>query len=367
MIDSEVNPEEADSGAVKNQDSTSRNTIANIKNKNYYMKNIPLTAEAMEKSNQRIMEAYYNAGGIYKEQLSNNAKSIETFEELIQRYPHNKYELSVYYQLYRIYLATNNTEKAEYYKNIILKDFPDTEYAHIIKNPNYNKETTARKDVIEQFYDETYTAYSDARYEEVIRKCDYADSVYYKNFLMPKFDFIKALSIGRTQDVNAFEKALSHVVVTYPNDTLKTKAEEILVFIKKQKNEEPTPRDSSMAKYMYDINVNHYWMMIVKNKTGDINKFKIALSDLNAKYFSLSEMTINSTFLDTAHQIIMVKPFPSKDKAMEYYSLINGDKNNFQSLQENSYTDFVITEENYTLLLKKKDASEYEAFFKKNY
>ena len=133
----------------------SKTKTKNKKDKNYYLKNIPTSPDALAKSNIKIVEAYYNVGSIYKEQLLNNQKSVEAFEELLQRYPENKYKLTSYYQLYRIYLSMSNQPKSDYYKNILLKDYPDSDYATIIRNPSYAADIAASKSQVEKFYTET--------------------------------------------------------------------------------------------------------------------------------------------------------------------------------------------------------------------
>ena len=60
--------------------------------------------------------------------------------------------------------------------------------------------------------------------------------------------------------------------------------------------------------------------MIVDNKEGDINKFKIALSDLNNMFYGTSDLVINNIFLDSDKQLISVKKFTGKDKGMDFFS-----------------------------------------------
>ncbi|MFM2136539.1 MAG: hypothetical protein RL021_1939, partial [Bacteroidota bacterium] len=66
------------------------------------LKNVPMTVEALEKSTTKIVDAYYNAAMLYREQLSDVPSSIRMFEELLARYPGNKFEVQSYYQLYRM-------------------------------------------------------------------------------------------------------------------------------------------------------------------------------------------------------------------------------------------------------------------------
>ena len=53
--------------------------------------------------------------------------------------------------MYRIYAQIGNAQKSEYYKNIILTKHGDTEYAEIIRNPNYAAERASKKSNLEIF------------------------------------------------------------------------------------------------------------------------------------------------------------------------------------------------------------------------
>lgn len=357
------------------------NGTKNKKDKNYYLKSIPLTADALAKSNTKIINAYYNIGSIYKEQLLNNAKSVETFEELLKRYPDNKFKLASYYQLYRTYLTMNNLTKSDYYKNILLKDYPDSEYAKIIQNPGYAKIAMASKSQVENFYAETYQLYAEGKYSAALARCQTADTMYAKNYLMPQFDFVKALCIGRLQDINAFERALTQVVIKYPKEPVKEKAQEMLDLIRKQKNPEIPVADTAkstttaiikdttlaLPKFVFKAEGEYYWLVIVENGKGDINKFKTKLSDINEESFGTEELAISSVFLDIAHQMVSVKSFDGKAQAMNYYDFFKDNKEAFSDLITGTYQAFIISAENYTVFYKDKNIEEYQKFFSENF
>lgn len=347
----------------------------NKKDRAYYLKSIPLTKEALVKSNGRIVDAYYNVGSIYKEQLDNNTKSVQTFEELLKRFPENKYKLSTYYQLYRTFLSMNNNEKAEYYKNILIRDYPDSEYAMIIKNPESAKDVAASKNLVEKFYAETYGLYSDGKYLEALANCRKADTLYSKSYLRPQFAFIKALCIGRTQDIDSFEKALTQITIKYPKAPVKDKALEMLEMIKKQKSgvtpaglETDSTSNVKPPKFMFSENSQYYWITIVQNGKGDLNKFKTKLSNLNAESFSTDGVQISNVFLDTDHQLVTVKIFDGKEKAMNYYNFMKDpSRHAFDDLEAGTFTSFIISAENYTTFYKEKNIEEYQDFFSKNF
>jgi tetratricopeptide (TPR) repeat protein len=338
------------------------------KDVNYYLKSIPLTDDAVAKSNIKIVEAFYNVGSIYKEQLLNNSKSIEAFEELLKRFPENKYKLSAYYQLYRTYLSTNNKSKSDYYKNILLNDYPDTEYAMIIKNPDIGKEMLATKSQVEKFYTETYQLYSEGKYSDALSNCKRADSIYSKSKLMPQFTFLKALCVGKTQSVNEFEKALTQVTIKYPKEPVKDKAQEILDAINKQKN--PAAADSTAkekSKFIFKEDGEYYCIVIVENGKGDIDKFKTMLSNFNSDAFGIANLAISNIFLDRSYQLVTIKAFDGKAKAMDYYNMINTENAIFGDLEKGTYKYFVISAENYVTFYKDKNVNDYEQFFNANY
>lgn len=95
-----------------------------------------------------------------KRLLGQPKPAADDMEEMMKRYPNNKYELPAYYNLYRCYLALFDEPKAEYYKKIILNDYGDSEYARIITNPNYFKDAQRKTAIMQVFYENTYKAFS---------------------------------------------------------------------------------------------------------------------------------------------------------------------------------------------------------------
>ena len=341
--------------------------IKNKKERAYYLKSVPLTDDALAKSNQKIADAYYNVGSIYKEQLLNNEKSVGAFETLIKRYPENKYKLSSYYQLYRTYLLMNNQPKSDKYKNLLLTEYPESEYAKIISNPDYAKEANANRNQVANFYSATYQLYSEAKYLEALANCKKAEIEYTKNYLMPQFSYLKALCIGRTETIDAFERALIQVTVKYPKEPVKDKAQEMLDAIAKQKNPGATTSVATdtvkKEKFKFTEDGEYYWVTIVTNGKGDVNQFKTSLSNLNTESFSLMNLSISSVFLDLNHQLVSVKTFEGKAKAMDYYKFMKEQPALFGALTKGEFTSFVISNENYATFYKDKNVEEYNTFF----
>ena len=347
--------------------------VSNKKSREFYLQDIPLSDDAMKRSNDKVIDAYYNLGAIYKEQLFNNPKSAESFEEMMNRYPENKYKLQAYYQLYRLYLTMGNQEKAEYYANIFRTKYPDTEYNKIISNPGYNQSKEANLSLAEKMYTEAYQAYLDSNYSDVIRRCEIADTALGKNPLLSKFDLLHALAIGRVQGIDAFESSLTRIVIKYPKDAVKDKAQEYLDLIKRQKSGKSLSdnrKDSLLnnaAQYLYNKDAEYYWVFVYEGPI-DINKVKIDLSNINSEFYSIDNLVIENILLNPSTQMITVKSFTGREKAMIYYNLIAKDKKAiFSKLDEPRLKTFIISAENFPVFYKAKNIGEYLAFFQGNF
>ncbi|MFN8714569.1 MAG: tetratricopeptide repeat protein [Bacteroidota bacterium] len=337
--------------------------------RDFYLKPLPLKPEDLKKSDEKIAEALYNLGSIYKEQLRNNTRATEAFESLCARYPDHKYALPSHFQLYRLYQSMNNTAKSDEHKNYILNKHPQSEYAELIRNPNFEVSKLAQKEKVNKYYEDTYLMYTGGNYTAAISRCEYADTAFgRKNEHAAQFAYIRAVSIGKTQGTPAMEKALTNLVASYPKDPVKDQAQALLDAIRRQRGDVVAADTAKAApEYTVDANAEHNYMVIVNRGKGNINNFKIAISDFNSQNFASNNYTISSIVLDNQREVILVKGFKNKTEAMSYFSLLKSRLDLFSELTPGSYQVFTISKDNYTLFYRSKVTQFYKDFFDKNY
>ncbi len=343
-------------------------------NREYYLKDIPFTQEALDKSDKSIAEAYYNLGLIYAEGLNDAPKSIEAYETLLDRFPNNPNKLKVYYLLYRLYLDIENSEKSDYYKNIIINDFPDSDYAMIILDPDYYKNMQASESELTTLYHKTYSAFKVGRYYKVISNSDMAVNLYGDTAsLIPKFLYLKALSIGKVDVVDSLAVALKFIVTNYPNSEVKPLAQNLLDYISKDRPDLATgvsqvQQDTVFqSPYTYDPNGIHLYLLVVKRQAVKLNAMKVKLSDHNKKYYSTKALSINSVLLDETRYMITVGNFESAAIAMKYFNQTSGDEYVFSDLGIGNYSEAVISMKNYPIFYKDKGVNLYLRFFEIEY
>ena len=336
-----------------------------------YMKNVPTSDKLMEASNGRIIEAYYTIGLIYKEQFNDYNEAIKAFETLDKRFPNNKFLVPTYYNLYRINLTIKNQERADYYKNLILNKYPESEFARLIKNPNAVEDAQNSEKKLNEYYENTYEAYLGGKYPMVIERKFLADSIFPGNILKPKFDYLRTLSIGRTRDLNVFETALKNIVQDYPKDSVSVQAKQILDYINKIKGNTNGSQDSTKTNnsipYAFNPDSAQYYVVTFPNKTVEAIKVKTKVQSYLSKYYSNSTFDVSNFLLDANTQIIVVKEFGDNTKGMDFYNGIVTNDEVFGDYKNIQMSQFLIDAPNYNIFYGDKDLTKYMAFFTSNY
>ncbi len=349
--------------------------LSDLKNPKTYIAQLPLTPEAITKSNLKICEALYNLGIIYKESLGDYDKSIDAFSKLEKRFPDSKYILPAYYNLYQIYNEKQDAGRAGYYKDLILTKYPESDFAKMISDPNYYQKLEEQKNQLANFYKTTYLAYTSGQYPVVMQNADSAVRSKKDKELIPKFEMLKALSIGKTKTQPEFIDALTKIVQKYPESDVKTQAQNIIDVLTKKNTGEtpgnPVKSDSLVSGkpplYKFDPAAFHFYIAVVEIKNLNINDLKIVYSNHNTKYFSLKNYLINTLFLDDKHEVLNVSRFENKVEAMNYLLSIENAPEILSKLQKANFKHFVISATNYPIFYKSKNVDLYLNFYNKYY
>lgn len=355
----------SDSAAVVSTDPFERET---------YLQNIPVTEEQMAASNKKIEEALFNLGMVYKDKLDNRPRSAGSFEKLLERYPENEYLLETYYHLHGLYADMEDPERAGFYKNLIIENFPESDYAKILTDPEYYKKLEAEKNIVRNLYADTYNAYADGQYYTALANSNRALENYEepKEF-MPKFEFIRALALGRVEVADSLQAALEKMVEKYPDSEVTPLAQNILDYIRGPVDTTAVAIDT-IPEIQYDISIYAYkpaskqiFTLMVDDSRVNVDALKVRISDFNKKNYSLEDLSVTNVVLFGNMQLIMVGNFEDAKKAMVYYRAILKDTYVFSSIKEDAYDVFVLSQENYPVFYKDKDVNKYVAFFNKNY
>ncbi len=186
------------------------------------LSSIPLTPALLEQSNAIIFNAYADIAGFYKDILSDEKESIQTYEYIVNRFPDNPNLAPVYYSLYRLYTDAHNEPQAEKYKNLLLRNYPQTQYAQIILDPDYSKKMLTEDSRQNAFYNSVYDLYRNRKYDQVIAQTDSALKLNPQNRLAPQLAYLKTIAQGHQQKLDPFLLELQQIAAQYPKDGLIT-------------------------------------------------------------------------------------------------------------------------------------------------
>lgn len=346
--------------------------VFNPKDRNAYLKVIPATPEAFAKSDRKIIEALYNIGVIYKDGLMDYEKSEEAFATLFNRFPDNEKKLPAYYYLYRIYTEQENTAQAEKYKNLIISQYPSSDYAKIIADPNYYEKQDSIKGLEEKEYGRVYAAYQAGDYAGVIQASDQALHSFSDKALLPRFAYLRAISIGKTRGDSALKQPLQELIAAYPSSPVTPMAQSLLNYLQygtsiTPEANENQPVSAITSPYVFDPQAFHFYIAVLDAVKVKINEVKSLFSDHNMAMFKLDKLTVNSMYLNNTLQMITVNRFDNKDKAMDYMNSVKNNVPLMSKLSGANMQHFVISASNYTTFYKLKDVAQYLDFFEKNY
>lgn len=369
--------EEGQEGAEGSESDTAKTVKDEVKDKNYYLKQIPTSEADLKASDEKVMEAMYNVGYTYYEGLQDYPRSTKTFDKLITRYPQSDYVVKSYYYLYKIYLEkVQDKAKADYYKSKILNEYPETDYARILKDPTYgqNRQNASSKQSI--LYQSAYSAYQEGQFERALAYCREGMAIKENNELLPSFLYIQAISNAKLGKKDLMKQQLNEFLSQYPKHEIAPLAQNLLDYetdpdgyLKTIKPISPSDMKvmQQLDEYTVDSSAVYLFMMevdITKHKVTDVQN---ALSDFNAKNYSLIDLTVSNVVFSKTIQILTVSNFKGIENAMEYYNNI---ANNFHIIKQNqtiNYKPCMVSTQNYNNVVRNRNNATYYDFFRKNY
>lgn len=349
----------------------------NPKDRNFYLQKIPLSPEQIDISNEKINLALYNAGFIYKESLQQFPEAIETFEDYETRNPDStEFSIQVQFQLYLLYKDAGNMEKANYYKGLIVSNYPDSDYAKLLLNPDYFKELEKKHNYLSDLYEKTYKAYEKGQFTMVVYNSDQALEVYKEDDLIPKFLYLKAISMAKTDVIDSMTINLQKLIEKYPESEVTPLAENILnnlglydpdAELSPEELEAKQQMEAAMGMYEINKDSEHFFILIIDGNQINVNAIKTRISDHNRKSHSVKGLNVSSLIFDGANHMITVNKFRDAQLAMSYFRNINTDTYVFPENKKDQFKTFVISVENYPKFYQDKDIEKYMKLFEKEY
>lgn len=183
---------------------------------------IPVTIQAKAAANQRIENALYKLGKLYKFQLNQPADAIATFEQLLSRYPNTLQKPEVYYLLF---LSNDQLGKSSAWKDKLLAEYPNTSYARLIgKAAN---QTTGSEAEAQKIYTTIYDLYKANNTTEALARAENSLGSFAGTQLEDKLALLRVILVGKVKTLDAYRQALAEFVRDYPGSPLLPRVKEM--------------------------------------------------------------------------------------------------------------------------------------------
>ncbi len=308
----------------------------------FYIKQLPQTQVQIDNIIKERNFAYYQLGIIYKEKFKVYDLATNKLEKLLQQNPEEKLILPTMYNLYKIYQITN-AGKSEEMKSKISSLYPNSRYAQIINNTNQSTVSENENSAI--VYNKVYKDFQEEQFTSVLQQLEELITQYSGNEIVPKFELLKANTLGKLKGLEVYKNALQFVADNYPNSEEGKKAQDIVTNeIPLLESLEFTDIDTKKWKIIYKFSTND-----LKNKTVIEDKIKAFLAVETPKILSYSfdKYTENESFV-TIHKI---------NSELYGNAIVTKLKEQFKL----SELGTVVSDENYKIIQIKKNLERYLA------
>ena len=347
----------------------------------YYLQQIPKTEADIIQSNELIAAALYNMVYIYRDRVGDQALSDETFREFCKRFPNHELLVDLYYMQYLTALKTNDMLAAEQYRQDIIRLFPGTNEAYIVSQPDYFNKLRRMSVEQDSLYEQTYTAYTQNQFALVKENKTYAETNYPLSPLMPRFLFLNAIAVAKTDGQDAFVIQLQDMVTRYPDSELASMAKDMLALmgqgaesqvgdlssLQAKRNAEPSIETTDSVEVTFDPTRNTPTMLllVINQDEQQLNQLLYDIALFNFSQFMIKDFDLKQEFLFAKDQsAVIVSGFEKLDEAEWYHNLLTQNAEISQKLIANNAQVISITQTNFEILSQHFTLADYLEWLK---
>ena len=306
----------------------------------YYLAQIPFTAEQLKASNDTISDALYNSGVIFKDKLDNLNLSEKALTRLIRQYPGYEHKDDAFYHLFLLYSRKGQSALAETFVDSLKADYPKSQWTILLSDPNYVVNARYGVHMEDSLYASTYDAFKADKYQIVDANVRLSETRFPQGANRDKFIFIGALGKLNEGDSENCLKDLNTLVEKYPESEVSKIAGMIINGVKNGKRlrgahfdigdiwarRSEVLSDSAQLKakpLSAERNTQFDFMLVYQPDSVNENKLLYQVAKYNFTSYLVRDFDIAIDNDDYLHRM-RISGFRSYDEALEYsHSLLS--------------------------------------------
>ena len=359
---------------------------ANLPTFDELLASLPCEEDDRIVAEERLAQAYYNAGLDYREKLRDNEKAIETWTGLIEALDSSAFHPTAYYQLFRTYLEREVEENysnpycatcnSTHWANEIVRLFPGSEWARLIEDPDYLDEEELMRETRREEYEALLKRYYLRDFQQVKAEIETVLAPDSTNDLRCKYTLLRAQCIGGlasvTGDRTPYFEALQETVTSCPDTEEASYAREVMSKLGVALGDELTEKnddtvEQEQSPFSVQPDKEHYFALFIPVGRGNGEEAKAQVSDFNGAFYTSKKLKVTSNLIDRSNQVVLVKSFKSKEEGMGYFDVFTSNREDLIDINSSGFDMVLISNENYVTLFKNKDIEGYVNFFSQHY
>ena len=310
----------------------------------YYLDQIPADSAQIDSIAKERNFAYYQLGLIYKNKFKDYQRSVDKLEALLDQTPEDRLVLPAKYNLYKAYTLLPNLGLATQIKDEIIRDYPTSRYAQILKNPA--AVLAGDEKGPEAVYKALFEKFEASAYQEVIDSCANEIIRFEGDEIVPKFELLKTSAKGRLYGFGEYKEGLNYIALNYPNSPEGKQAQELInnVLSNLENDDFENLSEGKNFKTIYQFNAQEQEL---------INTFKKELAKVLEDEEVLS-LKVSEDVFNKNTTFVVVHGLRSIQGARGFAELIDIEDNEILA-----QPSFAISSENYRILQIHKTLDRY--------
>ena len=345
----------------------------------YYMKQIPRTNEQIATAQKTLVEALYQAGIIYKEQLNDKQHTIATFERIAKEFP--KYEKidEVYYYLYLSCSRWDEKEKADNYRKALTSNYPQSKYTAIITAVDFFETPATKRHKEDSVYAKAYEHFQKEEFKQVSTCNDYAQKMYPTGAHRTRFQFLKAMSQIYDGDNNGGLETLKTLVATKSKEEVAALAQEYSKGLQEgrllnsgsvksiwERKTDGTIRSVDEKVPEFSTERAEPYLLILAYPTDSLDEKRLLFEIARYNFTKYMVRNFGMELVKyTTISTLQINEFLNFDEAFEYRRRLY--KNNETAKLLEGISAFIISKKNLDILVKHYSFDEYTKFYEQNF
>lgn len=348
----------------------------------YYLAQIPFTAEKMAESNKVLEDGLHHSGVIFKDKLDNLGLAEKALRRLADNYSDYENMDDVFYNLYLLYMRKGEPDVANSYIDSLKNRFPDSKWTVLLSDPNFVENSKFGVQIEDSLYAATYDAFRAGRYSEVAGNVKVSDNRFPLGANRDKFLFIGGLGKLNSGDIDGCLKDMKEVVEKFPQSRISEIAGMIVNGVHAgrrlrggsfdigsfwdRRAEVLNDSDSIRnVRFTPERNIDFKVMLVYSPDSLNENKLLFEVAKFNFTHFVVRNFDIEIVDDGGMHRM-QLSGFRSFDEAYQYARELARTKSVVAQMNKNTRV-IVISDKNLQLIGLQLSYNDYEKFYEKNF